>query len=247
MTETNDALPFVPTDPTAQMPLTAIDRIREGSLLMAVDDIYGGQVYQHKDPRPNFVSAFASSPQMSKLMETVGFKYIYDEDGTTMIDVLVPDPDRIQKAADMTGVPIHFEPGGKDGGSRLSAERYAEIVDSGHHPVGTESQFYYEHDIRTDHIPAIIVCGEELFTIFRTGSKYYSGKAHAYDVFTSQISTALMNLFAGNTEEYDRIIYTLCPGILNGYQNRVPIDVNGTAERLNEAIMQGLQRHSIEL
>ena len=123
MTETNDALPFVPTDPTAQMPLTAIDRIREGSLLMAVDDIYGGQVYQHKDPRPNFVSAFASSPQMSKLMETVGFKYIYDEDGTTMIDVLVPDPDRLQKAADMTGVPIHFEPGGKDGGSRLSAER----------------------------------------------------------------------------------------------------------------------------
>jgi len=172
---------------------------------------------------------------------------IYDDDGTTIIDVLVPDPMRLQKAADTLGIPIHFEPGGRDGGSRISAERYAEIVDSGHHPIGTESQMYYEHDIKVDHMPALIVCGKELFSIFETGSKYYEGKAHAYDIFTYNISKALKCLFAGDTEEYQRIINVVCPGILYGYRNGKPVDELRTAERLDAAIKQGLQRLSIEL
>jgi hypothetical protein len=250
MTETNDTLPFMPAepvDPTMRMPVDPIDRIIEGNHPLAVDDVYGGQVYQNKGSRDYSISEFTSSPQMSKLMETVGFKYVYDEAGTNIIDVLVPDPERLQNAADMIGIPIYFEPGSRDGSSNISAERYAEIVDSGHHPIGTESQHYYEHDIRPDHIPALIVFGEELFTILKTGSNYTNDKARIYDRFTSNITMALENLFAGNTEEYNRIINDICPGMLNGYQNRVPVDGNGTAERLNEAIMQGLQRLSIEL
>jgi len=83
MSETDDPLSLNPSeslDSTAQTPTAPIDRIIQESNPIAVEDVYGGHVYPHRrfndEPDDSFVSQFASSPQMSKLMEQVGFQYI---------------------------------------------------------------------------------------------------------------------------------------------------------------------------
>ena len=224
------------------LPTTELDKDIEAKSPVEVNDTYGGRVF--KASRVELHSF--SSTQMRELMEKVGFKYILGEDGTTIEDALMPDPERIKTAASLNDIPILFSSDTQGGNSRISANEYASIVASRYHPVSDSSLSYYSHDIKVDHLPAVIVCGESLFKIFETGTKYFQGEAHAYDTFTSQITNAIESLFKGNKEEYESLIYTVCTGILNGYENRKAIDENGTGERLNTAIQDGLKRLNID-
>ena len=222
---------------------TELDKSIEENSPVEVNDIYGGRVFlANRDQIRRFTTL-----QMRELMEVVGFKYDIGEDGESIEALLMPDPVRIKAATTLNDIPILFSSDNQGNNSRISANEYASIVASRYHPVGDSTLSYYSHDITVDHLPAVIVCGEDLFKIFETGTKYFQGEAHAYDTFTSQITNAIESLFKGNKEEYESLIYTVCTGILNGYENRKAIDENGTGERLNTAIQDGLKRLNIDI
>ena len=221
---------------------TELDKSIEQNSPVEVNDIYGGRVFlANRDQIRRFTTL-----QMRELMEVVGFKYDIGEDGESIEALLMPDPVRIKAATTLNDIPILFSSDNQGNNSRISANEYASIVASRYHPVGDSTLSYYSHDITVDHLPAVIVCGEDLFKIFETGTQYFEGEAHAYDSFTSSITSAIRCLFEGNMEQYEMIIRA-CIGILNGYENGNPRDKNGTGVRLNAAIHDGLKRLNIDI
>lgn len=246
------------TNPSSQMMSHEMKPPREESLMAEIEDsrpvemkdVYGGRVFLHKrftGDKPHFymIDAINKSEQIQQLMRRIGFAYVYDENGK-VADVLLPDPERLMRASEINNVPIVLEDDSNSAG-RINQTEYAKVVlRDGMHPVGINGLSYYEHDITIDHMPAVIVLGYELFSIFKQGRNFMKGPANAYDIFTSNLTNAIEAIFDGDTEEYEKLITQVCPGIINGYVNGEPID-NGVAQQLDKAIMEGLRRLDIKL
>lgn len=186
------------------------------------------------------------TPQMQHIMSCVGMKFQADDKGN-LVEIWAPDPERLVSAAHNNGVPITLESEALGSNGAISNSQYKKIVDAGSHPVGTNKLFYYEHDtLAIDHMPAVIVLRGDLFTILSLGQNVDSHKdsAHVYDILTSNITNAIEAYIKGDMEDYEKFIYRVCPGILNGYINGKPVD-NGVGQGLDISLRDGMARLGI--
>jgi hypothetical protein len=171
-----------------------------------VDDQYGGQVFTvvHGDKNDinlslihsqTFVN-FQRSQGIRDLMAKAGFLYDYYDDGR-LKDVKFPDPKRLAKACELNGIEIQFLDQASGIGSIPETE-YGKTVSDGKHPVGVSSLKYYEHDIKVDHLPAVIVLKDKLPEIFNPNNKIITNEnesiAQIYDIFTNSVCEAIFLL-----------------------------------------------------
>jgi hypothetical protein len=94
-------------------------------------------------------------------------------------------------------------------------------------------------------MPAVIVLRDELFSIFRRGTKYLHGVAHAYDEFSSNLTEAIEARINGDMDEYNFIVYTVCPKIINGVDGDDQAK-DRISESIDRALTDGLARFDIE-
>jgi len=208
-----------------------------------INDEYGGRVFSvfrryTGTPSQMDLDRF-KQPEIREILGKTGMKFIFDEDEPDkLVDVLFPDPERIDKATNINDIPVHFETDSMGRNGEISERTYTAIVSSGKHPVTINNLTYYEHDITNDHMPAVVVCGKSFFDLINK-SPSTRGKAETYDRITSNITSALRKLFEGDIKEFDNLIDVVCPGILNGYRQGKVID-NGVSAKLRQMIESGL-------
>ncbi len=182
-----------------------------------VDDQYGGQVFTvfHGDKndlaeilRIAKAFDFERSQGIRDLMAKAGFLYDYYDDGR-LKDVKFPDPKRLAKACELNGIEIQFLDQASGIGSIPETE-YGKTVSDGKHPVGVSSLKYYEHDIKIDHLPAVIVLKDKLPEIFNPNNKIITNEnesiAQIYDIFTNSVCEAISSLLVNNYKKFDYYI-----------------------------------------
>jgi len=222
--------------------------------LINIDDQYGGQVFtifngDHNAKTENLYSKvegidfrnFTDSKGVRDILSKVGFIYDYDQEGN-LSNVLYPEPSRLVNACRKNNIPIELSGVSTFKNTRIPEALYQSIILRGKHPVGTASLSSYMHDIKFDHIPAVIVLGDNLFDIFR--SNLFLDEqvelADKYDTFTSEVSHAIRFITEGNQSEYNRIIEDYCPFIVFGHTPSKP--KKEFSLWLKENVEQGLTR-----
>jgi len=196
-----------------------------------VDDQYGGQVFTvfHGDNNAEnqnlaFIKEgktfnnFQESQGIRDLMAKAGFLYEYYDDGR-LKDVKFPDPKRLAKACELNGIEIKFLD--QDSGTgRIPETEYGKTVSDGKHPVGVSSLEYYEHDIKIDHFPAVIVLKDKLPEIFNPNNRIIANKnesiAQIYDIFTNNVCNVIRSLLENNIERFNYIIDEICANNILG-------------------------------
>ncbi len=209
-----------------------------------VDDKYGGSVYSiiGTETTKDTLERFAI-PEIRQILSVVGTMFEYDDAGN-VTNVMFPTPDRLQSSIEANNLPVVLESinGGEYG--RINQNHYASVVMKGQHPVGTTKRFYYEHDITNDHMPAVVVCGAELFDLILSRTSNERNVADLYDIITSNITNGLRSLFTGDIERFEQCVETIVPGSLHGYSDGKVLD-KGASKRLREIITAGLDRLGI--
>ena len=195
-----------------------------------VDDQYGGQVFTlfHGDKNAENVDLFINQGQtlndfqrsqgIRDLMAKAGFLYDYYDDGR-LKDVKFPDPKRLAKACELNGIEIQFLDQASGIGSIPETE-YGKTVSDGKHPVGVSSLKYYEHDIKIDHLPAVIVLKDKLPEIFNPNNRIIANEnesiARIYDIFTNSVCEAISSLLENNYKMFDYYINEICTNKILG-------------------------------
>ncbi len=140
-----------------------------------------------------------------QIMSRVGYLYDLDPEGD-LICAWQPNPHRFQMAAAENRVPIEFNQDGSGGSSATGQKIYISSIMRNKHPVKLDRMPWYEHDTNTDHLPAVIVCGDDLFDYINSSRFPVSVKGDAYDRFSSRLSLALKYLALGETDSYQDVM-----------------------------------------
>lgn len=186
-----------PQDPPvaaqAQPRLTLEGEIQNSSPL-EVNDEFGGRVFGLKPGQIKDLETAKSSAGMRTILSQVGF--LYKDDG----EPLFPDKKRLAQACTSNGIPVGFVEDATGKGGRASNKKYIEVLDRNMHPVGIDSQHWYIHDLKINHMPIVGLLRTDLFDFFNTANEFPRGKEEVYDLFTSYLTDGLQDVFNGNRD-----------------------------------------------
>lgn len=222
-----------------------------------VDDVYGGRVLAYAWANPDY-----RYEDVRKVLQAVGFTFEREHEGR-MADYQpgTPDTVRLQAAAARNRVPLMLIAEASDSGN-IPASRYAAVVRNLCHPVGVANIDSYNHDTAYDHMPAVVVGGQNLLRLIR----HVAGRAakkdveisKRYDLATTYVSGALLGLLGNYSTEGDSANYyvddeiTLAARHMLGFRDwarglsrRDKAHVNDVADDLRLVLTSGLQRMGI--
>lgn len=185
-------------------------------------------------------------------MSQIGYVFEFEKDETkqtVLAKVLAPMPDRLAAACDANNVAILMTTDSMGEHNAISEVGYAHTVNNDKHPVSVHNLGFYNHDINLDHIPAVIVCGTALFDIIKSSQPVRSGLAARYDTVTSNVSSAIQSLLAGDFDEYLkrlRIASSTADGKSYDEEGEI-FKGERLGSRIHHAIVDGLERLGISV
>ncbi len=182
---------------------------------MSVNDALGGGVFFHPELIDSEATAHSDNLIIRAIFKSVGFTFHddrYNDHEMRAVTVGIPDGERLIKAAKQHAIPITLVDELEPIGQATPVKTFVDNYRAGLHTVGTAELDLYIHDVGFDHLPAIIVCGNDLMDIFSTipqaqDDYEYSLQGQWLDNATSDISEGVLWKVLGaprNDEFFER-------------------------------------------